>query len=812
MSKLLSNGLDESRRAARVLWRNPAFTLSVLGLLTITIGAVTSLGSAAYELLNGPLPYGRANELAMVWSDLPKSGYFRAPLSGPELFDLRERSRTFKDLAAITSTTATLGGLQDPLQIPIATVTHNFFSVLQTSPHLGRTFTPDDEGPAKPPTVILSWNIWQSQFGGNPLIVGRKIALSGTETEVIGVMPAGFRMEFAPDANIPKKTEAWVPFSSDLKASNRSRFFLRIVGRLQEQTAAEAASSEVSDIGTWLEREFASYASSGRRLFVVGLGADLAKPVRVSALALGLGGFVLVLLCFVNVSGLWVAHTVRRRHEHTICQTLGASVTRLRSQTILQAAMLSTVGCVLGIQAGRLGLAGLRFIRPPSLARIDHAMLTWPIIFGVVAVVTVSTLFLAIVSWSSVASLDPSELAGTRVSSAPRYRLRASLVVAQVGLTLVFSVCAALWVRTFLNVLQTDLGFRPQNALTFRYSINPLGLRNEAQISSINQQLSDAVNAIPGVEAAGSISHLPFDHLPNLAMSYWAEGSDDGMAREADVRPVSPGFLRAIRAQLHAGRFFQETDHINAPPVIVVDRLLADHTWPGEDPIGKKLFVKMWVGFPAVSFTVIGILDHVRYRTIENQVREQLYVPVRQFPDGPYSLIVRSSVDLSALGTAIREKVREVDPRIPIWDLRPLEEYYDDAAGERSFAAILLTIFAIAALLLAAIGVFGLLTYIVVARQGEFGVRMALGASPKQIVYSVLTESLTWAIIGVAISGALFFPIATRLSAALYGITPHDPLSWVLSVAVLLVVISVASWIPAFRASRTDPAMLMRNQ
>jgi len=812
MRELLHIGLDESRRAARTLRRNPIFTLSVLGLLTITIGAVTSLGGAAYELLSGSLPYGKADELAMVWSNLPKSNYTRAPLSGPELFDLRERSRTFTDLAAITSTSTTLGGLQDPLQISIGNVTYNFFSVLQVTPQLGRTFTANDEGPGKPPTVILSWASWQNYYGGDPSIVGHKITLNGKETEVIGVMPASFRMEFAPDANIPTKTEAWVPFNSDLRASNRFRYFLRVIGRLQDQTTAEVASKEISDLGNTLEREFVGYASSGREMFVVGLNTDLARPVKVSALALGLAGLFLVLLCFVNISGLWVAHNVRRRQEHSICQILGASVTRLRTQTILQAVMLSAAGCLLGIEAGRLGLAGLRYIRPPSMVRIDHATLTWPIILGVVVVVTLATLFLAIVSWSSVASLDPSEVSGVRVSSAPRYRLRAALVVVQVGLTLVFLVSSALWMRTFLKVMQTDLGFQPEKALTFRYSINPLGLREDAQISSINQQLDDAIAAIPGVEAAGSISHLPFDHLPNWSMSYWTEGSDKDLTREADVRAVSPGFLSAVGGRVYTGRFFQESDDIKAPPVIVVDRLLADRTWPGENPVGKQLMVKMWTNFPPVNFKVIGVLDHMRYRAIEDQVREQMYVPVRQYPDGPFSLIVRSSLDSNALSAAIRRKVREVDARIPVWDVRTLKGYYDDAAAERSFAAILLTVFAVAALLLASIGVFGLLTFIVVGRQGEFGIRMALGAAPKQIVYSVLKESLVWAVIGVIISGALFFAIATKLSSALYGITPHDPLSWALAIVVLLLVIIIASWIPAFRAGRTDPAMLMRNQ
>ena len=249
MKKSLQMLVDESRRAARILWRSPAFTLCALALLTITIGAVTSLGAAARELLIGTLPYGRANELVMVWSDLPKSNYSRAPLSGPEVVDLRERSRSLVDIAAIAASDTTLGGLQDPLQIAIGSVTHNFFSTLQAAPQLGRAFTIDDEGEGKPPTMILSWTLWQNRFGGDQSIIGRKVTLNGVETEVIGVMPAYFRMAFAPDANIPEKTEAWLPFGSNLSANNRHRYFLRVVGRLRKDATAEIASEEIGGIG-----------------------------------------------------------------------------------------------------------------------------------------------------------------------------------------------------------------------------------------------------------------------------------------------------------------------------------------------------------------------------------------------------------------------------------------------------------------------------------------------------------------------------------------------------------------------------------
>ena len=810
--ELLQVTLGESRRALRALRRSPGFTACALTLLVIVIGAVTSLGGAAYELLHGPLPFGGPNELAMIWSDLPKTGYSRAPLSSPEVSDLRARSRSFADIAAITVGTRTLGLTQDPLQIGVGFVTSNFFPLLQATPYLGRTFTEDDEGRGKVPTVVLSWALWQSNFGGNPSILGQKIPIEGVQTDVIGIMPASFRMAFAPDANIPEKTAVWMPFGYDLKAEKRDRFFLRVIGRLRPGVTAQSASSEVAGIGASLEQEFSEYAASGRRLFVIGLNADLAEPVKVASFSLLLAGIFLVLLGFVNLSGLWVARTVEQRKNQAISQAVGATVAHLRNQIVLQAVMISTAGCAAGLIAGWAGLAVLRHVRPPSLARIDHATLAWPVILVVVGIVTAATVFLALVSRAAVNPLTVSDIAGTRVNSAPRYGLRAGLIVTQVALTLLLLVYAGLCMRTFRNVLRTDLGFRPQQAFTFRYSINPLKLEDDVPLSLVNRRLNDAISAIPGVQEAGTISYIPFDHLPNWSLPYRAIGAEQGTEREADFRTVSPGLLKAIGARLRAGRFFQETDDLNAPKVVVVDRLLADHTWPGVDAVGKQISMSTWPGTPENTYTVIGVVDHVRNKEIELQAREQLYTCVRQLVFGPYAFVVLSSIDPSALAVEIRQRVHEVDARIPIWDMQPLQHYYDDAAAERRFTALLLSIFASAALVLSSVGVYGLLAYIVTARRSEFGIRMALGAERRRIVSSVMRESLTWSVIGAVISGVLFIPMMTRLARTLYGVAPYDPMSWMAAALLLLAVVAIASWVPAFRAGRTDPAMLMRSQ
>lgn len=803
---------DNYGQAVRSLLRSPGFTLCSVVLLTIVIGAVTSMGSAAYELLRGQLPFGHSGQLAMIWSDLPKAGYLRAPLSSPELFDLRQRSRSFSDIAAITVGTRTLGLASDPQQIAVGFVTSNFFPALQVKPYLGRLFTEDDEGVGKAPTVILSWALWQEHFGGSPSALGQKVPIEGRQAEIIGVMPASFRMAFAPDANIPEKTAVWLPFPYDLKAEKRTRFFLRVFGRLNPGVSPQRASGEVAGIGENLEKESSAYTASGRRFFVVGLKEDLAAPVKVASFSLLSAGAILLLLGFVSLSGLWVARTVERRRNQAISQALGASVARLRNQIVLQAVMIAVAGCVFGFLAGIAGLGLLRHIRPPSLARLDHATLEWPLVIGILGIVTAATVFLAVVSRAVVAPLSPSDIAGARVDSSPKYRTRSALIMAQVALTTVLLVYAGLCVRTFRNVLRTDLGFRPEQAFTFRYSINPLQLNDDGQISLINRRLNESISSISGVQDAGTISYIPFDHLPNWSLTYRAAGTEEGKGREADFRTVSPELMNAIGVRVRSGRFFTETDDLNAQKTVVVDRLLAERTWPGEDAVGKRITMSLWPGLPENIYTVIGVIDHIRNKEIEMEAREQLYLSVRQVPLGPFAFVIRSSLKPSALVAAIRERVHEIDARIPIWDLLPLQHYYDDAAAERRFTALLLIFFAVTALLLTSVAIYSLLAFIVTARRNEFGVRLALGAQRGQIIGLIMRESVMWSVIGFVVASALLGPAIKPLGHTLYGVAAYDPLSWSATIMFLLAAVTIASWVPAFRAARTNPGTLMRGQ
>lgn len=812
MTKLLKISREEFGRAVRSCRRNPFFTICVLTLLAVTIGAMTALGAAAYELVNGPLPYGAADRLVMIWSDRPKTGYVRAPFSPPEIVDLRARNRTLSGIAAISPGTTTLDGPQGPTQIPTVSVTSNFFEVVRATPLIGRTFGSIDDMPGAMWTLILSWEAWQNRFGGDRSVVGRRIRLGNDPIEIVGVMAPSFRMAFPPDAGIETRPEAYIVMASgELPTLPRFLYSLRVVARLRDGASFAAASADLGTIGAALEREFAGYATTGRRFYAVDLAGDLAEPVRLPAAALAFAGLFLVLVGYANLTGLWIARSVAQRQEHGIQQALGASTARLRGQLVIHGALLSAAGSVVGLAAGAAGLIVLRAVRPPSLARVDYATLSWPLILAVLAVVCVSTLVLIAVPQAGVASLAESGLIRATGTAAPRYRLRSALVIAQVAFVLVFLVCSALWTRSLVNAMHTDLGFQPESVLTFKYA-HPPGTNKPDARTLFNRRISEAIAALPGVSAAGIISHVPFDAVPNRAVSYRVDGRPEGSDKDADTRMVGPGFLRAIGGRLREGRFFVESDDLNAPAVVVVDRLLAERTWPGEPAIGKRLRLPSFPGGSApTAMTVIGVIDHIRYYAVESERREQIYLAVAQAARGPYAMLVRASGDLTPLMTAIRSRARQVDPATAVWDVRTLQDYYDEAAAERRFTAMLLVSFAVAALIVASIGVYGLLAYIVANRRNELGVRIALGAGGPAVARGIVRESLQWAVAGVGIGALLLVPGSAALSSALYGVTAYDPVSWGAAAGLLLVVVAVASWVPAFRASRIDPSALMKS-
>lgn len=797
--------------AWRGLRKAPAFTVAAVVTLTIGIGANTATFSLVNAVLLQPLPYHDGDRLVFVWSDMTAAGYPRGPLSGPELGDLRDQATRFEGFGAIWATTTALTGDNEPQQLRIGLVTANFFSLLGANAALGRTFVDEDEPTAAPTTILLSDGLWRTRYGGDPAIVGRRVLVNDQPTTVIGVMPAGFRLLMPPDSNVPEQLEAWQPFNRNMTRGPRGQMFLRVVGRMRDGVTVDEAVRDVSAVAANIGARYSEYGSAGRKFATVGLHDDGVRDLRPALLMLQGGVAVLLLIACVNVAGLLVARAAGRSRETALRLALGAGRHRLVSQCLAEGIVLAGLGAATGLAASWILLRLLTAARPASLDRIagvglDPAVLA----FTAATALAVALAF----SFAPLAEMVRTNLlgllhqGGRSLGSAFHHRVRRALVVLQVAMGVVLLVGAGLLVRTFANLMTVQPGFDDRGVLTFRLGLPGNRYRTQESLDAFARELEARLASLPGVTHAGAISHLPFDNIPNWSTTYLTEaGGDEARARRADSRAVSPGAFQAIGARLVEGRDFTEDDDANSELVAVVDERLARLAWPGASAIGQRLATDPRVtGRPTVWVKVVGVVRHLRHLTLLEEVREQVYFPVRQAHRNPMAWMIRTSADPASLGGPIRATVAALDPQLPVFDVRPLSDYVVGARGTQRFTMLLAAVFAGLALLLASVGVYGVIQYGVTRRQPELALRVALGAGRGAVVRLVVGEGVRLALAGLALGIAASLAAIPAMSSQLYGVTPRDPASYLVAVPVLAAVALVASAIPAWRAARVNPA------
>jgi predicted permease len=806
--------LRDVRYAWRSLFRTPGFAAVIILTLGLGIGTTTAIFTVVNALLLEPLPYRDADRLVFVWQDLTDAGYPRAPLAAPELLDLRHRATLFEGFGGIWANTASLTGDGDAEQLRIGLVTSNFFSVLGAEAALGRTFREDDETQSGSPGVVLAWPLFARRYGADPSVVGRRILMNGRPATVIGVMPQRFRLLLPQDASVPDDQQAWQLLNVSPRAP-RAQQFIRVVGRMKPGVTLRAAQQEIADIAKQVGREFKDYGPSGATFCAVGLQDDGVREVRPALMALFGGVAILLLIACVNVASLLVTRAAARSHETALRMALGASRGRLVRLCVTEGLVLASLGGVAGLAAGKAGFAMLMAFRPASLARIEAAQMN-PRVLAFAATVALV--------WGFLFSLAPlAELMRTTVSTAiqrarrsgaapVRHRTRATLVVFQIALSVVLLVGAALLTRAFVRLQHVDVGFRPEGVLTFRVSLAGPRYRGQEPAAVFSRALRERLAALPGVVSVGAISHLPYDDLPNWGGPYLPEGKAAAFqSRVADSRAVSPGFFETAGTTLLDGRYFTEADLGTSDAVAIVDDQLARIAWPGEHAIGKRMQADPFTtGSASRWVTVVGVVKHLRHRRPSEDLGEQVYFPAAQSPRNPMAYLVRTSGDPAGPGGAIRDVVRQLDPQLAVYDVRSLAAYAGAARATRRFTMVLAAAFALVALVLACVGVYGVTAYSVALRRHEFGVRQALGARSGQIEALVLREGAGLAIGGVALGLIGAAGAATLLRAQLFGITPADPVSYAAAVPLLAVVALAASWIPARRATLTSPLESLR--
>jgi len=804
--------------ALRQVRRNPGFAAAVVLTLALAVGANTAVFSVVQAVLLEAPPYADPERVHIIWSNSDRAGYFRAPLSGPELQDLREQATLYEGFASIWSTTAQITGDGPPEQLGVALVTSNFLSLLGVAPALGRDFEASEEGPGAPAAAILSDGFWRARFGADPGIVGRRIRLDGDAVLVVGIAPAGLRLWFPPDANVPSDPQLFAPFPFDLR-SNRALYYLRTVGRLRQGASPPAAREQIAALGRRLEGQHTEYAASGRSLFAAELGDDAAREVRPTLLALSWAvGLVLLLAC-VNVASLLLGRDLTRRAQVALRVALGATRARLVRQTLVETLLLAGLGITAGLVLGAVSLRVLLTLRPPGLVRFENVSLDPQVLAFTAAIGLLAALLVSAAGVGGALRVEVAGLLrgmGRGVDDGPRRRLRRLLVVCEVALGCVLLIGAGLLLRSVRELENVDPGFRAEGAISFRLALPRARYPDAKSGASFGRRLEERLRALPGVLAVGSVSALPFDTLPNWSSPYLYDGMPEGSrgAREADARAIGPGYLEAVGARLLEGRDFDETDGPGRAPVVIVDERLAARAWPGEDPLGRRLQVEFLDpasgNFVPTSASVVGVVGHLRHRKLSEVVREQVYVPQRQAPRQPHAYVVRASGDPAPLLAAIRREVSALDPELPVYDVRPLEAYLADALSASRFALGLAGAFAGQALAVAAIGIYGVISYSVARRRREIGVRLALGAAARQILGSVLREGLALTGIGLG-CGLVAAAISTSAAASLlFGVDPMDAATYVGVAVVLGLTALLASVLPALRAARTNPTDVLR--
>ena len=807
---------NDIRFGLRILSRKPLLTGIAILTLALGIGASTAVYSVVHGVLFKGLEYPRADRLAMIWTRFDTQGIARAPAAGPEIVDLRRDSALFEDFAGIWPRFGSLGGVDDPEQIHIGWVTGNFFDVLGVGAYLGRSFLPEEDVPNGPSVILLSHEVWQRRYGGDESIVGDTVEFNNAAFTVVGIMPPGFQVMMPPDAGLPT-FGAWLPWQGEYSEMRRGFRVFRLIGRLAPGASFAAARSELEAIAERMSEANVDYAESGFGVEVRPLHADLVAPVRPALLALsGAVAFVVLIAC-ANVANLLLVRSAAREREMALRCALGAGRGRVVRQLMTESLLLFFFGGVAGLAVAWASLELLEYLRPEGLPRLEAISLDRSALaFNFLAVLLTGLVFGNLPATQAArVNLTAALKEGGRAAGG-RQRLRNFMVVGEVALSAMLLFGAGLMVRSFTALGRVDPGFRSEDVLTARMSLpfTSYPYSDPAKISAFYQQLADRVAELPGVEAAGTTDFPPLLGLSSAGEPYAFEtpgGESEWGSRSADYRIVTPGYHLAMGTRLIAGRHLDAHDDLDHPLVVLVDEKLARIAWPGQNPIGRRLKVNVFLRETTAKWAeVVGVVEHVRYGALDAEGREQVYISHLQSPRRSMTLAIKSTLDAASLAAAVRREVRTIDPSRPIFDVRPLSAYEADAKAEMRFVLVLLGIFAALAVVLAAVGLYGVISYLVRQSTREIGVRMALGARGAQILSRVLGRGLALAAAGLALGLALALALGRSMASLVFGVSVHDSATLMGVAAVVLTVALWASFFPARQATHVDPMTALR--
>lgn len=822
--------LQDLRYALRTLLKKPGFALIAIVTLALGIGGSTAIFTVVDAALLRGLPYRSPDQLYHLWEKRPQQEFGQREFSYPDYQDYQQNKAL--EIAAYTGGGGIMSGRGEPERVFFPSATANFFSVLGVEPVIGRSFQPGDDKPGTPLVTVLTYGLWQRRFGGDPGIIGQSLTLNGQSYTVVGVLPASFQFAL-------RSADLWRPYQpTDAQLTRRFMHGTNVIGRLKPGVSVQQAQSELDLIASSIEREHnQSHAGTGLRLIplqeqVVGQ----VKPILLVLLAAV--GFVLLIAC-ANVASLLLTRSLARQKEVAIRGALGASRWRVIRQLLTESLLLSLAGGLAGLMVAYWGVKGLVAILPDSqlstLPFLTSLQIDAPILAFSVGLSLLTGIVFGLAPALQSSRLDLNEVlkeGGRASTGGARQRLRSGLVMTEIALAVVLLVGAGLMMKSLLRLLQANVGFNPENVLTVTVSLPAAKYTDPGKQVLFYEQLNDRVQSLPGVDNTGTVNILPLQG--GNTTRFYVDGDPvppPGQEIEANIRVVDESYFQTLGVPVIAGRAFDNRDGeaerqaaqaqaqaqpqtqgatpAPIPGVVIIGKTLADKVFGGRDPVGRRL---AYSSFAGQTDLIIGVVGDVKIGALDEAIRPVIYYPFRRFPSTGTNLVIRTNGDSTALASAIRNETRTLEPDVALFNVRPMEELIGDspAAFMRRFPAILIGIFAGVALLLASIGIYGVVSYSVSQQTHHIGVRMALGAQASDILKMVLKQGLGVSLAGMAIGVLAALGLMRLLRSLLFEVGTNDLGTFAIVVGTLFLVALLASYIPARRATKVDPLVALR--
>ncbi len=804
---------QDIRLSIRMLRRNPGFTLVAVVTLALGIGATSAIFSVVNGVLLRPFPYSNPGRLVVVWESNVTRGLPYMFASPPNYADWRSQNDVFEEMGAFGRGRFLIDQETESNVVRGARVTAGTFSMLGAAPLLGRHFTPEDDRVGSAPVVLLSYGAWQNRFGGDPQLIGRSIRVNAEDYTVVGVMPPGF--EFPPpislEGAIPtEQTELWVPFAMDMENGNRSAHFMTVIARLKRGVELPAAQTEMNTVASRLRQEYPS-SNAGWDITLTSLDRQVLGDVSLQLMILmGAVALVLLIAC-VNVANLLLARGTGRLKEFALRASLGAGRGRLIRQLLTESLALSILGGIAGLVIAVWGSGVLVGLAPRDIPRLGEVGLDVRVLgFTLIVTILTGVLFGLAPAFQGITENLSGRLreAGRGQSEGRGHsRLRSSLVVAEVGLSLVLLVGAGLLIRSVVNLRGADTGFEATNRVTMRITLPGSRYEEDPQRVAAYSELERRLNEAQGISAAGFINSIPLA-VDRGGTSFIKEGETEvpeGENRSVNFATVTPNYFQAMGVRLISGRGFTDRDGPEGEGAVIVNDAFVSRHFPGEDVIGRRL------GLHGQPFTIVGVVGGVRHNTIRDDPNPSVYVPYAQVTMSRSLYLVVRSETAAGLDIA-RGVVRQFDSTLPIYDVKSMDQILGESLARMRFSTTLMLVFAFVALILAAVGIYGVIAYSVSRRTQEIGVRVAIGASTADVIRLVLGQGLRLVAIGVLVGAAASLLLSRFLSSLLYGIDSTDALTLV-GVALILVIVAVlACYLPARRATKVEPVEALRSE